>query len=220
MLCCSSGFVGLEAAAMRLYPGGNWLDPKAPGHRFFANFFCDLTQPVSLSGVNNPVGSRLAQLGMLSFAAALAALFWVVPEHFGPESRARSWVRGLGACAVLCFVAVPLTPSERFGSAHAALALVSGGFGIASALWAVCAVWAAGRRALAVSGALALAASAIDALLFVLHLGDSTPPPLIVPALQKVAAVLLVGFIAAVARRVLLGHDAERVNAARSKALP
>ena len=41
MLFSLVGFLGLMSAAMALYPGGNWLDRSASGHRFFANFFCD-----------------------------------------------------------------------------------------------------------------------------------------------------------------------------------
>ena len=188
---------------MVLYPGGNWQDRSATGHRFFANFFCDLTQPISLSGVRNPLGAQCAQLGMLCFAAALAGFFWLVPSRFAPGSRAARWVRGLGQCAVVCFIAVPLTPSERFGNWHALLALVSGGFGIGAAAWAVQALFAAERRALAALGAAALALGAFDAALFVYYLGDAAPPPLIVPAAQKVAALLLSAWMAALSAGVL-----------------
>ena len=125
---------------MLVYPGGNWLDRAAHGHRFFANYFCDLTQPVSLSGVNNPLGSRLAQLAMVCFAAALAGFFWLVPRHFAAQPRGlAAWVRGLGECAVLSYLAVPFTPSELFGDVHAWLSLLSGALGLSAAL---CAVWA------------------------------------------------------------------------------
>jgi hypothetical protein len=212
VLVCLAGFAVLLSVAMALYPGGNWLDRSAVGHRFFANFFCDLTQPVSLSGVRNPVGAHCAQLGMLCFAAALAGFFWLAPYRFPAGSRAARWVRGLGQCAVLCFIAVPLTPSERFGNLHAALALVSGAFGIGSAAWAVHALFAARRRTLAALGAAALVLGAGDALLFVYHLGDSTPPALIVPAAQKVAALLLCAWIAALSLSVLCepGRHADR----------
>jgi hypothetical protein len=220
MLLGLAGFFGFMAAAMVLYPGGNWLDRSALGHRFFANFFCDLTQPVSLSGVANPLGSRLAQLGMLLFALALAGLFWLVPVHFAFGSRVGRWVRGLGACAVLSLIAASLMPSERFGRAHAALALVAGGLGVASALAASCALWSSNRRALAVLGALTLALCAFDGALFSYHLRDASPPPLIVPAAQKVAALSLVIWIASVAWSVLLGHHSQRMKADHSQGLP
>ncbi|MEO8901309.1 MAG: hypothetical protein ABI488_06370 [Polyangiaceae bacterium] len=204
MLLGLSGFAGFLAAAMALYPGGNWLDRAAPGHRFFANFLCDLTQPIALSGVKNSLAAGLAQTGLLFFAFALAGFFAVLPQHFSVGSRAARWVRGLGECAALCFGAVPLTPSERFGKVHAVLALGSGALGIAAALCAVWALFASKRRALATLGVLSLVAGVAEAGLFVYYLSDTTPPPLEVPAMQKVAALLLSAWIAAVAARVLL----------------
>ncbi len=211
-LLCLLGFAGFWAGAMALYPGGTFLDRSQSGQSFFGNFFCDLTQPVSLSGVANPVGSRLAQCGMLFFAGALLGLFWVVPHHFAPDARTRPWVLRLGTLAVLTFVAVPLTPSERFGNLHATLALVAGGFGILAALVAVWALFAShGRaRALGMLGAVALVVVAFDAVIFVQHLGQSAPPPLLVPAAQKVAALLVSAWIAAVALLALLDKDSRR----------
>jgi hypothetical protein len=194
-------FWALFAGSVALYPGGNWLDRAALGHRFFANYFCDLTQPVSLSGVNNPVGSRLAQLAMLSFAPALAGFFWLVPRYFGPNVRAAVWVRRLGVCSVLSYLLVPFTPSELFGPLHAWLSLFAGALGLSAALRCVWALFHSHRaaRALGALGALSLAAGLTHALLFLHYLHRSEPAPLIVPAIQKVAALLLSGWMLAVA---------------------
>jgi hypothetical protein len=211
-LSCLLGFVGFWAGAMALYPGGTWLDRSHRGESFFANFFCDLAQPVSLSGVANPVGSRLAQFGMLLFAAALGGFFWVLPEHFAPGSRCRSWVRRAGGLSVLVFAFVPLTPSERFGRLHAVLALVSGGLGLLAALLAVWALFASGgrSRALALLGSLALAVGGVDTVLFIEHLADSAPPPLLVPAAQKIAALILSAWMVSVASLTLLDDNSRR----------
>ncbi|HEY4104459.1 MAG TPA: hypothetical protein VGM44_11230 [Polyangiaceae bacterium] len=208
-LGCLLAFVGFVAAAMALYPGGTFLDRAHPGPSFFGNFFCDLTQPISLSGVPNPVGSRLAQAGMLSFAGALWGLFWLSPRCCADDRRVRLWVARLGTPAVLAFVAVPLMPSERFGWMHAALALISGAFGLGAALLAVRLSFASERRWLGVLGTLTLVVCAFDAIIFIHHLGSTEPPPLLVPAAQKIAALLLCTWIAGVALSSLFGK-AER----------
>jgi hypothetical protein len=145
---------------------------------------------------------------MLLFAGALAGLFWVAPCFFLPGARAERWVRRFGMLAVATFVAVPLTPSEHYGNLHAVLALTSGALGIAAAGAAVWALFAASRRAraLGVLGALALTVGAFDAVIFIRHLGEAAPPPLLVPAAQKVAALLVSAWIAAVALLVLFGE--------------
>ncbi|MEI9948905.1 MAG: hypothetical protein WDO74_07960 [Pseudomonadota bacterium] len=104
-------------------------------------------------------------------------------------------------CAVLGYLTVPFTPSELFGDVHAGLSLLSGALGLSAA---ICAVWALLRsrrvaRALGVVGALALAAGLLHAALFVHYLHGNEPAPLIVPAAQKVAALLLSGWMLGVA---------------------
>lgn len=195
------GFLGLFVASAALYPGGTWLDRAAHGHHFFANYFCDLTQPVSLSGVKNPLGSRLAQLAMLCFAAALAGFFWLVPLYFAVPGRLRTWVRVLGQCAVLSYLLVPFTPSELFGEVHASLSLFAGSLGLAAALGTVWGLLRSDRpaRLLGLLGALALVAGGLHAALFVFYLRASEPAPLIVPAVQKVAAMLLSAWMLGVA---------------------
>ena len=213
VLACLLGFVILTAIAMALYPGGNWLDPQAPGHRFLSNFFCDLTQPVSLSGVTNRRGAGFARIGMWCFAAALAGFFWLLPLHFAPTltSRARlgRWVRGLGECAVLGVAAVPLLPSQTFGHFHGFLALTSGALGIVAALLAVIALCRSqlAARWLGLLGALALAVAAFDAALFAYHLNDAAPPPLLLPAAQKLAALLLCAWMIGVAWPFVGAHE-------------
>ena len=200
-------FVGFTALSMRLYPGGNWVEPRAAGHRFLYNFFCDLTQPVSLSGVDNRLGSAFARVGMWCFALALGAFFWLVPFLFTGRvsARVRVWVRGLGLGAVLGVALVPLLPSQRFGPFHGLLALTAAGLGTLAALLAVVALWRGqgSVRFLGWLGALALAVGVFDAALFAQHLSDHAPTPLLVPAAQKVAAFLLSAWMVGVAWCVL-----------------
>ncbi len=197
------GFAGFMSIAMWLYPGGNWLDRSAPGHRFLYNFFCDLTQPVSLSGVSNGLGSAFGQLGMWCFALALGGFFWLAPLHFTDRvgRHAGVWVRRLGVGAVSGVALVPVLPSQRFGHFHGLLALGAGGLGIVAALITVIELCRAqgAARFLGRLGALALAVAAFDAALFAYHLNDLGPTPLLLPAAQKVAAVLLSAWMFGVA---------------------
>jgi len=197
---------------MALYPGGTFRDPRQPGQSFFGNFFCDLAQPVSLSGVANPIGSRLAQCGMLFFAVALWAAFWVVSRLAQPQTREPTALRRFASLAVLLFVIVSLAPSEVIGGLHAVLALAAGCFGIVAMVLSVRGLLRGTRllRGLAGLGLLTLAVGAFDALIFAQHLGDAAPPPLLVPATQKVAAILLVLWMAGVALVAILDKDRVR----------
>ena len=143
---------------------------------------------------------------MIFFAAALLGLFWLVPRHFSPGKN--RGVFGLGLLAVCLLVAVPLTPSEYFGRLHADLALASGFLGIVASLAALALLFASGPsgRVLFALGALALAAALFAAVVFIVHLSEAAPPPLLVPAAQKVAALLASAWIIGVAWRVLLDN--------------
>src|SRR5579883_651412 len=72
-------FAVLMRAAMASYPGGTWLDPRAEGHDFWLNFFCDLLHDVSLGGRANEAGAAYARAGMLVLVCGLLAFFWIVP---------------------------------------------------------------------------------------------------------------------------------------------
>lgn len=198
VLICLAAFVGLVGLAMWFYPGGNWIDRRAPGHDFFANYFCDLTQPVSLSGVSNALGARCAKIGMLCFAFALAGFFQILPRYFAQGSALTHWVRWLGTSSVSIFVLVVLSPSERFGKIHGVLALASGVLGIAATLCGLYALKSARARPLFLLGLLTWLSASFDAGLFAYHLGDAQPEPWIVPAAQKLAAFALCAWMIAV----------------------
>jgi hypothetical protein len=207
-LLCLLCFAAFWAGAMALYPGGTWLDRTQLGQSFFGNFFCDLTQPVSLSGVANPVGSRLAQCAMFFFGGALLGFFWLVPRHFPlPDDRAPQAVFRAGLCAVCIFAAVPLTPSELFGWLHRALSLAAGLVGFLAGLGALMHLVLVDRRrdTLVIVGVLTLLTTLFAAAAFVVY-WDAPAPPLLVPSSQKVAALLLSAWIAGVASRVLLDN--------------
>lgn len=198
-----AAFALLLALSMRLYPGGSWLDRSAEGHHFFSNFFCDLAQPTSLSGVPNRVGALCAQVGMVSFALGLGVFFWLLPTRFPARERLAHAVRALGAVAIALFLAVTALPSESIGRVHAWLALGAGGLGIGAALLAVRGLLASSTqaRALGVLGVATLSVAALDALLFAWTMNG--PTPWLVPAAQKLAALLLSAWMLSLARLVL-----------------
>jgi hypothetical protein len=217
------GFVGLEASAMWLYPGGTWWDPTTVGYRFWQNYLCDLEWHVGLNGQDNTAGSRLAKAAMLLLLAGLAAFWLIVPSLFGegePPGRqgARrifSWRLGglaallsvpfLGLASVAGAVAVALMPSDRFPVLHGLMVIVAGVPGLAAAalstrrLLARGGLWPAGGWLGAALFAVALA----DLALYTAHwaAGDNAAP--VLPAIQKVGLFLLLGWMNGVALRVM-----------------
>lgn len=183
-------FVVLEAAAMALYPGGTFWDAHASGHRFWQNFLCDLEWRVALDGQDNRVGALLAQGAMLALVAAFLP-FWVLAG----SGRA---LRALGSAAVVAMAAVALMPSERFGALHGVAVLIAGPTGLGAAVLAVRAHLRANRRALAGLGAATLSLGAVDLGLYAWNFGTGGPGPLALPAIQKLALILLLAWMVGV----------------------
>lgn len=195
----------LLGAAMRLYPGGTWCDPAAEGHAFWANFLCDLEWKVALNGRPNPVGSTVAGAGMASLALGVGVFFQVVPALFGPGGASRRAVRLLGGASTVGTAAVVLMPSERFGDLHGVVVIVTAAPGLAGAVLAVAAL-ARGEprpRVCAALGGASVCAAVVDLGLYARHFVDRTDCAPLVPALQKVAVLLLLGWLTAVSARVL-----------------
>lgn len=185
-------FVALMGLAGAAYPGGTWADPSHAGHSFFGNFFCDLTQPVSLGGAPNARAASLATWGMVMLAVGLVPFWWLFPALF-PDSLRLGWlVRATGVPGALATLLVPLTPSTEWGKLHAAVVLGAAGLGICAALAAIAGLVVMRPRRpwlLALTLALLACASA-DAVLYAQHLSGA-PFSVALPALQKVAAGLL-----------------------------
>ncbi len=188
-------FVVLEAVAMALYPGGTWWEPDARGHRFWQNFLCDLSWRVALNGQNNRVGSILSQAAMLVLVGGFVP-FWMLAA--GPRART---VRVLGICSVLGAAAVTLMPSERFGSMHGVAVMAAASTGLAAAVLAAVGQLRAGERVAGALGLAVLASAGIDLVLYVRTFASGGPGPLALPALQKVALLLLLTWMGVVASR-------------------
>ncbi len=196
-------FVGLEAAAMHLYPGGTWWDPAARGHRFWQNFLCDLEWRVALDGQPNALGARVAQAAMLVLVSAFAPFWGIVPRLFvRARTRARA-VRALGWTSVVGMAAVSLMPSERFGALHAVAVVVAGVPGLTATALATIGLLGGEPRPRIAGwlGAAVLASAAIDFLLYVHTAVRGGPGPPLLPGIQKVALTLLLAWMATVAVR-------------------
>ena len=195
MLVAAAAFVLLTGVAMARYPGGTFLDRTTVGHRFFENFFCDLFHAHGLDGRPNP-GAALAQAGMLAILVGLFAHFMVVARVV--RSRGLAWsVRVLGTVCALAAIAVPLTPSDRFPRVHSMFVLLAAVPGILAASASSVGLLL-GRATLAggLGVALCLVASA-DAALLLDQMRTHGPTPFALPALQKIAAIVLLGWMAA-----------------------
>jgi hypothetical protein len=193
-------FCGAEAIAMGAYPGGTWWNRATRGHAFFENYVCDLTQEVALDGSPNP-GAAVGKLGMLALVVGMVPFWWSASALFVDARALSRFTRAAGLASFVGLVAVPLTPSLRFGWVHSACVLLAAGPGLLAAAMAVAGTRRAGHRGLAALGGTTLAVSAADAALYVRHVagaGDSR----LVPLLQKVALALLLAWMVAVARRV------------------
>lgn len=205
LLGCAGAAVALLGTSMAAYPGGTWMDPRAQGHDFWRNFFSDLAQPEALNGAPNPVGAALAMAGMLAATAAFVPFWILLPQLFPGSPRLGAAVRAAGLASVAGLVAVPLTPSLRFGLLHAAAVLTASVPGLAAAALAAAGLFMArpGARALAAIGAGTLIAAAVDAGLYARHVLQPGPVPVALPALQKAASLGLLAWMVGVALTAL-----------------
>ncbi len=201
-------FVAQVTAAAALYPGGTWLHRQRIGHDLWGNFVCDLTQPVALNGRPNALGARFGAAALLTFTVALT-LVW---QHFaallqGPAARRGRFIAAAGTLGCAALVAVPCTPSLRFGRVHAAVVLTAVAASLAALGAATVALLrhlppdtsTAPRRTLARALSVALVlAVLIDAGLYAYSLAPGGRIVPLLPALQRVATALSLGWMLAV----------------------
>lgn len=203
----TAAFAGLETTAMWLYPGGTWWRPSTVGHRFWQNYLCDLTQPVAIDQVANPLGSVLARAAMIVLVAGLLPFWAAVPLLFASSRNARL-VRTLGFVSMAGVIAVILLPSSRFGALHGALVVAAGLPGLSAAILAVGGLLAAGAQSRSAGrfGAVMLAFALVDFAAYSGHLvagGLGTP---LLPAIQKMALLLLIAWMLSVSSALWRGQ--------------
>jgi hypothetical protein len=202
VLLASAIGAGLIGAAMYLYPGGSSIDRHRVGHSFWFNFLCDLTGETAINGASNRPGSSLARAGMGSFAVALGAFWMILPSLFRRgRRRAAVVVRVAGGISALGLLAVPVTD----GPTHAIAVFCSSIPGlVAGAVGFACTLRDVRDRPLLVIACATLVVAAADSVLYaravITHPKVTTPA---LPALQRVAFLLIVSWMNLVAVRVL-----------------
>lgn len=199
VVACVGAFVALIVPAMALYPGGTWWDPHAVGHRFWTNFLCDLEWRTALDGTPNPVGARLAEGAMLALVLAFVPFWPLAARLFPARPRLAAAVRILGWTSVLGMVAVALMPSERFGALHGVAVVVAGLPGLSAAVLAAAGQLLARRTLPGALGAAMVLFAIVDFVLYVHTMLHGGPGPLVLPVAQKLALLLLLGWMLAVA---------------------
>jgi hypothetical protein len=187
-------FVVFEAVAMSLYPGGTWWEPGARGYRFWQNYVCDTTLRVALNGQANGLGSLVSQAAMLVLVAGFVPFWWIAA---GRDGRI---VRVLGVASVVGTAAVTLMPSDRFGAMHGVAVMVGATTGLAAAVLATVAQHRAGDRVAGWLGVAALGSAGVDFGMYVHTFASGGAGWMAVPAVQKLALMVLLAWMAAVIR--------------------
>jgi MFS family permease len=201
-LAATAASVLLLAGAMAAYPGGRWSDPSAPGYDVLHNYLCDLNRPVAHDGQTNALGAGLARAGVLAQAAGLLPLWFLLPR-FVPRWRAAG--QALRACGVLASLLLPcvaFTPSDGSSRTHALAIGAAGAPGLLALLLGAAFVlvgWR-GRPRLAALTLACVLASAASGVLYLFTFVAAWPDAWSLPLAQKVAWLLLVAWIVAVAR--------------------
>ncbi len=191
-------FVVLVGVSMASYPGGTWMDRQAGGHDLIKNFLCDLLGLHGLNGAPNPVGSIATLVAMVVLALGLGLTFWLVPTFFPARPTLGRLIRGCGSISALGLLAVPLTPPVNAYRLHAAAVVVSGLPGIAAAALSVVGL-ARLRRGLALGGTLLVVLASLDGALYAHQLVVGGMPTVFLPAIERIASVVLLGWLVAIA---------------------
>jgi hypothetical protein len=201
----------LLAAAMATYPGGRWLDTSSSGFDLVHNYLCDLIRPAGHNGHPNVPGMQLARAGMLAQAVGLLALWWLVPRYAPQRRWLGRLLRSAGTTGSLLLPFVAFTPSDGTSRVHALAIAASGAPSLLALLLASALLLAERRRwpRLARLTALFVLVALVNAVLYVSSLVATWPDAWSLPLAQKVAWVLLVGWIVAVACAAPRAGDAE-----------
>jgi len=192
-------FLVLMALAAAAYPGGTYCEPNADRYRFWGNYFCDLTAPVTARGESNAHSAAFAEAAFVSFGVAEAPFFWLL----GLMAKHARAIRALGLWAALATVALAWLPSHAGPTLHAFAVFSATIPGLAAAAlgtyWLNTRTLAPRSRLVARLGAATFAAGFADAAGYAYAVATDAACLPWLPAVQKGVAVLLVLWMLATA---------------------
>jgi hypothetical protein len=210
LLALLGGGALATAVGAARYPGGSWVDPRSPGHSVWGNFLCDIARDLAVNGQPNP-GAPWGRAAEWAFVLALCLFWWLVPALLAP----RWWPRvipALGTLSTLGLLGVPVTVDVGH-----LLALVAGaGPGFAAGGLVVRGLQA--RPWLALLGAVALLLAALELGLFLAF--QHVPPPVAVPAMQRLALLAAVGWMGGCAGLLLRRRQEDGATGVSSTGSP
>ena len=124
-------FIALYFFAAFLYPGGTAFDHNSVGYSHLANFWCDLMDSTTYSGMTNP--ARIYALAGTILLPTTLMPFWLfVPSLFNGSQLAGSITRGFGVLAMASASSVPFAHDlmVNFTSFFVAIAFAATAFGL------------------------------------------------------------------------------------------
>lgn len=188
-------FASLLCFSMAVYPGGNAWNTRADGNDFWLNYLCDLARTVARNGQANPLGSALARAGMLALASAFAPFFWLLSLRV-TSSPLRLLVRLLAGICLLGTTVTVLFPVDRYPAVHEPALLIGAASGLVACLVAL--LGDGGQVKTTVGfrlGIVTLLVSSVDFTLYARQLSLPGPGPVLGAVLERMAALLLIGWM-------------------------
>ncbi len=108
-------FAVLTASAMLVYPGGTIANHATTGYSFLHNFFSDLGNTTTWSGLPNPISASLFFVALVAAGSGMA-LFFIAFARFFQAERTVMILSRLGSLAgvlsALCFIGVAFSPAN------------------------------------------------------------------------------------------------------------
>lgn len=90
-------------SAAQMYPGGSYNHPDAQGYSLFHNFLCDVMEPVTRAGIDNPA-RHLAIVSHLVLSFTMVSFFYLLPEIFQRSNLRIFLIRYVGVLTMTVFV--------------------------------------------------------------------------------------------------------------------